>query len=87
MTVSEMVDMFVLLVSPASGDELQGIKRGIMEVSDLIIITKDDGDLKAAARKMKAEYISASKFLQSKKFSSWRPKVCLMVSIITVFQL
>mgnify|MGYP002803975307 FL=1 len=75
LTVSEMVDMFVLLVSPASGDELQGIKRGIMEVADLIVITKDDGDLKAAARKMKAEYISASKFLRSKKSTLWQPKI------------
>ena len=75
LAVSEMVDMFVLLVSPASGDELQGIKRGIMEVADLIIITKDDGDLKAAARKIKAEYISASKFLRSKKSTLWQPKV------------
>ena len=75
LTVSEMVDMFVLLISPASGDELQGIKRGIMEVADLIIITKDDGDLKAAARKTKTEYTSASKFLRSKKSSLWKPKV------------
>ncbi|XP_028415588.1 methylmalonic aciduria type A protein, mitochondrial-like [Dendronephthya gigantea] len=75
LAVSEMVDMFILLVSPASGDELQGIKRGIMEVADLIIITKDDGDLKAAARKMKAEYISASKFLRSKKSLLWKPKI------------
>ena len=75
LAVSEMVDMFVLLVSPASGDELQGIKRGIMEVADLIVITKDDGNLKAAARKMKTEYISASKFLRSKKSPLWKPKV------------
>ncbi len=79
LAVSEMVDMFVLLVSPASGDELQGIKRGIMEVADLIIITKDDGDLKAAARRMKTEYISASKFLRSKKSLLWQPKVRVMV--------
>ncbi|CAB4014533.1 Hypothetical predicted protein, partial [Paramuricea clavata] len=75
LAVSEMVDMFVLLVSPASGDELQGIKRGIMEVADLIIVTKNDGDLKAAARKTKTEYISASKFLRSKKSSLWKPKI------------
>ncbi|XP_046851754.1 methylmalonic aciduria type A homolog, mitochondrial-like [Xenia sp. Carnegie-2017] len=75
LSVYEMVDIFVLLVSPLSGDELQGIKRGIMEVADLIIITKDDGDLKAVARKMKTEFISASKFLQSKRSSLWRPKI------------
>lgn len=75
LAVSEMVDMFVLLINPGSGDELQGIKRGIMEVADLIVVTKDDGDLKAAARRMKAEYISASKFLRSKKSALWKPKV------------
>lgn len=75
LAVSEMVDMFVLLISPGAGDELQGIKRGIMEVADLIVVTKDDGDLKAAAKRMKAEYISASKFLRSKKSLLWRPKV------------
>ena len=41
--VAEMVDMFVLLVPPAGGDELQGMKRGIVELSDLIIVNKADG--------------------------------------------
>lgn len=75
LAVSEMVDMFVLLISPGSGDELQGIKRGIMEVADLIVVTKDDGDLKAAANRMKSEYLSASKFLRNKKSPLWKPKV------------
>ncbi len=43
--VSDMVDMFVLLVAPGSGDELQGMKKGIVELSDLIIVNKADGDL------------------------------------------
>ena len=75
LAVSEMVDMFVLLISPGSGDELQGIKRGIMEVADLIVVTKDDGDLKAAAKRMKSEYLSASKFLRSRRAPLWKPKV------------
>ena len=45
-----MVDMFCLLLPPAGGDELQGIKRGIVEQSDLIVVNKCDGDLKPAAR-------------------------------------
>ena len=40
-----MVDAFCLLLPPASGDELQGIKRGIVEQSDLVLINKSDGDL------------------------------------------
>lgn len=48
--VANMVDMFLLLLSPSGGDELQGIKRGIMEIADLVIINKADGDFKNAAR-------------------------------------
>lgn len=48
--VRDMVDMFCLLLPPAGGDELQGIKRGIVEQSDLIVVNKFDGDLKPAAR-------------------------------------
>ena len=48
--VRDMVDMFCLLLPPAGGDELQGIKRGIVEQSDLIVVNKCDGDLIPAAR-------------------------------------
>ncbi len=44
-TVADMVDMFVLILPPAAGDELQGIKRGIIEFADLILVNKADGDL------------------------------------------
>ena len=47
--VAEMVDMFLLLLQPAGGDELQGVKRGIVELADLILVNKADGDLQAAA--------------------------------------
>ena len=50
--VAGMVDLFVLvLVHPARGDELQGIKRGIMELADLVVVNKADGDLAAARRR------------------------------------
>ena len=45
-----MVDMFVLLVAPGQGDELQGIKKGIVEMADLVVVNKADGDLERAAR-------------------------------------
>ena len=47
--VAAMVDMFLVLVAPAGGDELQGLKRGIMELADLVVVNKADGDLAAAA--------------------------------------
>eukprot|EP01120_Amphizonella_sp_Union-15-10_P016900 TRINITY_DN9175_c0_g1_i2.p1 TRINITY_DN9175_c0_g1~~TRINITY_DN9175_c0_g1_i2.p1 ORF type:complete len:377 (-),score=81.81 TRINITY_DN9175_c0_g1_i2:23-1153(-) len=72
--VSDMVDMFVLLVPPAGGDELQGIKKGIVELVDMIIVTKDDGDLKPAAKKAQYEYMSALKLLKPKS-SFWNPAV------------
>src|SRR6185312_12948035 len=57
--VSEMVDLFVLLLSPGGGDDLQGIKRGVMELADLALVTKSDGDLKAAATRAAAGYRNA----------------------------
>lgn len=64
--VSGMVDLFVLLVAPASGDGLQGIKRGAMELADLLIVTKADGDLAAAASRAAADYRGALSLLRPK---------------------
>ncbi|MBO0735369.1 MAG: methylmalonyl Co-A mutase-associated GTPase MeaB [Alphaproteobacteria bacterium] len=57
--VAEIVDMFVLILPPAGGDELQGIKRGVIELADLVLVNKADGDLAAAARRSVADYASA----------------------------
>ncbi|MEO1275487.1 MAG: methylmalonyl Co-A mutase-associated GTPase MeaB [Pseudomonadota bacterium] len=57
--VAEMTDIFVLLVGPGGGDELQGVKRGIMEVADLIFVTKADGGTEPAARATAADYAGA----------------------------
>ncbi|XP_077379600.1 methylmalonic aciduria type A protein, mitochondrial isoform X2 [Festucalex cinctus] len=72
--VADMVDMFVLLIPPAGGDELQGIKRGIIERADLVVVTKSDGDLVVPARRIQAEYTSAMKLLR-RQSKSWNPKV------------
>ncbi|KAM8808587.1 methylmalonic aciduria type A protein, mitochondrial [Eudromia elegans] len=72
--VADMVDMFVLLLPPAGGDELQGIKRGIIEMADLVAINKADGDLIVPARRIQAEYVSAMKLLR-KRSKVWSPKV------------
>ncbi|XP_055895436.1 methylmalonic aciduria type A homolog, mitochondrial-like [Biomphalaria glabrata] len=72
--VADMVDMFCLLIPPAGGDELQGIKKGIVEVADLVVITKSDGDLLPAARRIQTEYSSALRLMRSRS-KAWRPKV------------
>jgi LAO/AO transport system kinase len=63
-TVAEMVDMFLLVLPPASGDELQGIKRGIIELADLILINKADGELRDHAHRSAAEYANAMRLIR-----------------------
>jgi LAO/AO transport system kinase len=58
-TVAAMVDMFLLLLPPAAGDELQGLKRGIVELADLILVNKADGALLEHARRAAADYANA----------------------------
>ncbi len=74
MSVGDMVDMFCLLVSPTHGDELQGIKRGVMELTDLVIVTKSDGDLAPKARVTRHEHQSALNYFRP-RYTNWRPKV------------
>ncbi|RCX24802.1 methylmalonyl Co-A mutase-associated GTPase MeaB [Thioalbus denitrificans] len=62
--VAEMTDLFLLLLLPAGGDELQGIKRGIMELADLVLVNKADGDLAGAARRTVADYRHALHMLR-----------------------
>lgn len=64
--VAEMSDLFVLLLAPAGGDELQGVKRGIMEMADLILVNKADGDLKPAAMRTQADYAGALRLLRKR---------------------
>ncbi len=64
--VADMVDCFVLLAAPGGGDELQGIKRGIMELADVIVVNKADGDLEPAARRAVADYRHAVHLLRPK---------------------
>jgi LAO/AO transport system kinase len=64
--VAEMSDLFTLLLAPAGGDELQGVKRGIMEIADIILINKADGDLIGAARRTCADYSGALRLLRKR---------------------
>ncbi len=65
--VAEMTDIFVLLLAPGGGDELQGVKRGIMEIADLIVVNKADGDMAAQAEATRSEYASALHLLRSRQ--------------------
>jgi len=65
--VADLVDLFVLVASPAGGDELQGIKRGIMELADLIVVNKADGDLAAAAGRAAGDLRHAVHLLRPKR--------------------
>src|SRR6266851_3219236 len=62
-TVADMTDMFLLILPPAAGDELQGLKRGIIELADLILINKADGALLDHARRSASEYANAMRLI------------------------
>jgi LAO/AO transport system kinase len=72
--VADMTDMFVLLLQPGSGDQLQGIKRGIMELADLILINKADDDLAELARQSASEYKHALTLLRPRT-ANWEVEV------------
>lgn len=63
---AEMSDLFILLLAPAGGDELQGVKRGIMEMADIILVNKADGDLKPAATRTCSDYAGALRLLRKR---------------------
>lgn len=71
--VHSMVDCFLLLLLPGAGDELQGIKRGIVEMADMVLINKADGERKKLAERTKKDYRNAL-HLFPPKASKWTPK-------------
>jgi LAO/AO transport system kinase len=74
--VAEMVDFFLVLMLAGAGDELQGIKRGILELADLVAINKADGDNLAAAKRDRAEFERALQILRpSREEDVWTPRV------------
>jgi LAO/AO transport system kinase len=72
--VAAMVDLFLVLVSPGGGDELQGLKRGIMELADLVVVNKADGELLATARATASDYAAALHLIRPRT-RSWDPRV------------
>ena len=79
--VRDMVDFFMLIVLTGAGDELQGMKKGIMELADAIIINKADGENKEAALKTKKEYNQILHFLQPAT-KGWETKACTCSSLM-----
>lgn len=72
--VHSMVDFFLLLLNPGAGDELQGIKRGIVEMADLVAVNKADGDMLTTAKEAKRAYWNALHLFPPKE-SNWTPQV------------
>ncbi len=73
-TVANLVDVFMLLLAPAGGDDLQGIKRGIMELADVLVVNKSDGDLVAAAERVRRDTATALHILRPRD-NAWAPPV------------
>jgi LAO/AO transport system kinase len=73
-TVAEMVDMFVLILPPAAGDELQGLKRGIIELADLVLVNKADGELLDHANRSAADYANALRLIRP-RIAGWEVPV------------
>jgi LAO/AO transport system kinase len=72
--VAKMVDFFLVLMIPGAGDELQGIKKGVLELADMIAVNKADGDNEARARIAARDYSSALRLMQPTS-PSWTPPV------------
>ena len=72
--VKQMTDFFLLLMLAGAGDELQGIKKGVMEMADMVAITKADGNNIHPSKLAKAEYSAALHLYRIKK-SKWKPAV------------
>ncbi len=79
-TVRSMVDFFLLLMISGAGDELQGIKKGIIEISDALVFNKADGNNKQKAEIARAEFANAIHYLKPYT-EGWQPKVLLASAI------
>lgn len=73
-TVADMVDFFLVLMLPGAGDELQGIKKGVLEIADMIAVNKADGDGWVRARKAAAQY-RAALHIMTPASPNWMPPV------------
>jgi LAO/AO transport system kinase len=81
--VAQMTDVFVLLMAPAGGDELQGVKRGIMELADLLVVNKADGALLPIATATLADYASALRLIRPRSVH-WTPKAMMISALMGI---
>jgi LAO/AO transport system kinase len=75
-TVASMVDFFLLLQLPGAGDELQGIKKGVMEIADAILINKSEGENRSRAELARRQYLNALHLLKPRS-PNWQVPVLL----------
>jgi LAO/AO transport system kinase len=80
-TVASMVDFFLLLQLPNAGDELQGIKRGVMEIADAIVINKAEGDNRPRAELARKQYVNALHMLKPKS-ANWQVPAMLCSALL-----
>ncbi len=81
--VSDMTDLFLVLMLPGAGDELQGIKKGVLEIADIIVVNKADGDNEIRAKQAMIHYRNALHITQPKT-PSWQPPVSLCSSVKSI---
>lgn len=82
-TTWQFTDGFILVIQPGAGDELQGIKRGITELADIVVVNKADSDLIQLAKVAKAQYETALHFFSSTR-DGWIPKILTCSSLQNV---
>jgi LAO/AO transport system kinase len=74
--VHSMVDFFLVLVQPGAGDELQGLKKGVLELADALVVNKADGEQRASAERARSEHARALALLRAPS-PSWKPRVLI----------
>ena len=79
-TVASMVDFFAVLLQPGAGDELQGMKKGVLELADALVVNKADGEQREAARRARIAYQHALALLRPAS-AHWRPPVLLASAV------
>ncbi len=78
--VASMVDFFAVLLQPGAGDELQGLKRGVLELADVLVVNKADAEPKAAALRTQAAYSEALQLLRGSG-DGWQPRVLALSAL------
>jgi LAO/AO transport system kinase len=71
--VASMVDFFLVLLLPSGGDELQGIKKGVIELADALVVNKCDGPMESTAQRTRVDYASALDLIRTAN-EDWRPR-------------